>query len=103
MDLCTIKDHAAGTTAVQVNLKDPIRVAFTAGASTVSCIANAQDGVVVFPTTQTAAPAGVPPIAVTASYYFWNQVKGPLPVWTYGTVVIGNDVSPSTNAGMRSW
>jgi hypothetical protein len=36
--------------------------------------------------------AGVPPINVTASYYFWNQVKGPCAVKCRGTLVVGNTV-----------
>lgn len=90
-----IRSHAAGTAAVIVYLKDPIRVAVTAGAGTVSCIQNPQDLVLVYPTTGTGAPAGVPPIPVTANYYFWNQVKGPAAVLTDGTVVIGQHVRVS--------
>lgn len=90
-----IKDHAAGTTAVIVHLKCPVRVAITAGAGTVTLTKHPQDGVVVLPATTAAAvgaPVGVPPVAVTASYYFWNQVKGPAAVLTHGTVVLGNVV-----------
>jgi hypothetical protein len=90
-----VKTHAAGTTAVIVYLKDPIRVAITAGAGTVSLVQNTQNAVIVAPTTLTSAPAGVPLIPVTASYYFWNQVKGPCPILIDGTVVIGQHVRVS--------
>jgi len=90
-----VRGHAAGTTAVIVNLKDPVRVAITAGAGTVSLIQNPQDLVIVYPTTGTGAPAGIPPIPVTANYYFWNQVKGPAAVLTDGTIVIGQHVRVS--------
>jgi len=93
--LYRVRGHAAGTTAVIVYLKDPIRVAVTAGSGTVSLIQNPQDLVLVYPTTGTGAPAGVPPIPVTANYYFWNQVAGPVPVLTDGTVVIGQHVRVS--------
>lgn len=96
-----VKDHEAATSGnsytIKVYLKDKIRLAFTAGATTVSCRKNRQDSVVVFPTSQTGAPAGVNPIAVSSGYYFWNQVKGPAAVLTYSTIVIGNDVVPDTN------
>ena len=93
--LYRVRGHAAGTTAVIVYLKDPIRVAVTAGSGTVSLIQNPQDLVLVYPTTGTGAPAGVPPIPVTANCYFWNQVAGPVPVLTDGTVVIGQHVRVS--------
>ncbi len=93
-----VKGHPAGTTGVIVSLKDPIRCAITAGASTVSLIQNRQKAVIVAPTTLTGAPIGVPVIPVTAGNFFWNQVKGPCPVLTYGTIVIGNVVGPSANA-----
>ena len=93
--LYRVRGHAAGTTAVIVYLKDPIRVAVTAGSGTVSLIQNPQDLVIVYPTSGTGAPAGVPPIPVTANYYFWNQVAGPVPVLTDGTVVIGQHVRVS--------
>jgi len=93
--LYRVRGHAAGTTAVIVYLKDPIRVAVTAGSGTVSLIQNPQDLVLVYPTSGTGAPAGIPPIPVTANCYFWNQVAGPVPVLTDGTVVIGQHVRVS--------
>lgn len=94
-----VKGHPAGTTAVIVDLYEPVRVAMTAGATTVSAVQNRQSLVIVCPTTITAPFAGVPNIAVTAGYYFWNQVKGPCVVLTSGTVVIGNQVTVSGAIG----
>jgi predicted RecA/RadA family phage recombinase len=57
--------------------------------------------VVVPTTTATAAPAGVPLIDVTASYYYWAQVRGPAPLFvdTADTIVVGSKVGiPATNA-----
>lgn len=93
-----VKGHPAGTSAVIVSLKDPIRCAATAGASTVSAVQNRQKLVIVAPTTLTGIPVGVPIIPVTAGNFFWNQVKGPCPVLTQGTIVIGNVVGPSASA-----
>jgi hypothetical protein len=92
-----VKGHPAGTAAVAVSLKDPLRCAITAGASTVSLVQNRQKSVVVAPATLTGIPVGAPVIPVTAGYYFWNQVKGPCPVLTQGTIVIGNVVGPSAS------
>jgi hypothetical protein len=55
------------------------------------------DRVVVTPGTgfPTGALAGIPPVAVTALYYFWNQVKGICAVLhdtTIGTIVVGKTV-----------
>jgi len=87
--LYRVRGHAAGTTAVIVYLKDPIRVAITAGSGTVTLLQNPQDLVIVYPTSGTGAPAGVPPIPVTENCYFWNQVGGPCTILTDGTLVIG--------------
>ena len=98
-----IKSHIAGTADVVLNLYDPIRLATTASTGEWSAVQNLQNEVVVFPiTTCTGIPAGVPAIPVTASYYFWNQVKGPCPIYTTGTVVQGALVVPD-NAGTAGY
>lgn len=97
-----IKGHPAAASGnsytVYVDLYDPIKVALEASTSVVTFTKHPQDSVVVFPTTQTGAPAGIPLRAVTAYYYFWNQVKGPAVCLTYGTIVIGNKVQQSTSS-----
>ena len=93
--LYRVKEHAAGTTAVKVYLKEPVRVAMTAGATTISAIANRQSLVIICPATLTSSPAGIPPLVVDIGYYFWNQVKGPAVCLIDGTVAIGEEVAPS--------
>jgi len=99
--LYRVKGHAAGTTAVTVYLKDPVRIAMTAGATTISAIANRQSGIIIggAPGSIVAPAAGVNIIAVTAYNYFWHQVKGPCVVLGSGTLVIGDPVYPLTTAG----
>ena len=77
-----------------ISLAEPLRTAITSS-TTAGMVPSPQAGVVILPgatATATAHLAGVPPIPVTASYYFWNQVKGPCPVLARGTVVLGNVV-----------
>lgn len=95
--LYKIRGHLAIVSAGTgyIELYDKLRVALTT-LSEVTLTQSPQDGVLVFPISQTGAPAGVPPIAVTASYYFWNQVKGPCACLVDGVVVVGNDVAPGT-------
>jgi hypothetical protein len=94
--LYRVKGHAAGTATVTIYLKDPIRTtALAASTSEVTLIANRQNGLIVCPTTLTGLVTGINPIPVTASYYFWNQVKGPAVVLvdTGATIVVGNHVT----------
>ena len=97
-DLYQVKSHAIGTTEVQVYLKEKLRIAWTTS-SKATVIRNRQKQVIISPTTLTSPPAGIPPIAVTAAYYFWNQVKGPAVCLIAGAAVIGNLVGPLTTAG----
>jgi len=99
--LFTVKSHAAGTTSVQVELFEKIRVAITAAASTISCIKHPLNSVVIQPAaTTTSCPVGVAIMNTTAAYYGWIQVKGPCPVLSANsTFVIGNQVATGTTAG----
>lgn len=90
-----VADHAAGTSSVRVDLKDPVRVALVASTSEITLTKHPQDLVIVYPTTGTGIPVGVPSIPVDINYYFWNQVKGPAAVLTDGTIVIGQHVRVS--------
>jgi hypothetical protein len=100
--LYDVKSHAAlvASTGNIIYLKQPLRVAITAGASTVTMLQNRQALVLVCPTTITGAVTGVPPIAVDINYYFWNQVKGPATVLMHtgsgGAAAIGTPVCPAT-------
>jgi len=97
-----IKGHAAMTSGatIKVYIYDTVLAALTASTSKVIMVKNPQDSVIqAVGSNPTAVNAGVNPIAVTASYYFWNQVKGPAAVTTAGTVVVGNVVGASATAG----
>lgn len=94
--LYRVKSHEAGTTAVIVNLKEPLRVAWTAASSKATAIQNRQNLVIVQPfAALTSSIAGIPPIAVDINYYFWNQVKGPALCLVNGTWVVGEELAPS--------
>jgi hypothetical protein len=89
-----IKSHDAIDSAGTgyFNLYDEVAKALTTN-SQVTLTANLYSGVVIAPNGGlTAAIAGVPPVDVTAAYYFWCQVAGPAAVLTQGTVVIGQKV-----------
>jgi hypothetical protein len=87
-----------------VALAEPVRTAITT-ASTATFSYNNQMGVLVTPAataTMSGALAGVFPRDVAASYYFWNQVKGPCAVSCVGTLVIGNVVISDWHASTGS-
>jgi hypothetical protein len=100
-----IKAHPAAdaSATLQVELYDPLDVAL-AGTEEVDLVHNPYYGVLVAVTDQADIPVGVPPIAVTASYYFWLQTDGPCPVLideTLGrgdTVTIGSSVAGAVEA-----
>ncbi len=91
-----IKAHpaAAASTAVKIELFDPIRVAL-ADADEVTIMKHNQDGVIIYPTTSTRVATGVAPVAVTAANYFWNQVKGQCTILADGTLILGNHLRAS--------
>lgn len=95
-----IKEHPAAAEAgtLEVTLYDDIIVAFVSG-SEVTLTTNKWKDAVITPNGGLTAPAvGVPLVAVTEAYYYWSQVKGPCPILTYGTVVIGQIVGIGTTA-----
>ncbi len=95
-----VKGHAAGTADVTVYLKDAIRVAWVASTTIWTAIANRQAYLIIGSVpTITARVAGVAPMAITASYYFWNQVKGPATCLISGTAVLGDPLCPLGSAG----
>ena len=97
-----VKDHAAysaSSAAVYINLYDPIKIALVASTSEYTLTKHPSDGIILCPTTLTAPVIGVTPIAVSASYYFWAQVKGPAACLTGGVVVVGGGVAPSAGTG----
>lgn len=84
----------AGSVELRVNLEEPLRVA-VADADEFSLIKHPQKDLIISPTALTGAPTGVAPIAVTAEYYFWNQVSGPAAILAHGTLIVGDNVTPS--------
>ena len=98
--IAKIKGHEASTAAnsytVYIDLWDPIRVATAVTTSQLSVYCNRQDKLVISATTLAGMVAGVAPIAVSANYYFWNQVKGPatvlIDIQGAEAIVIGNPV-----------
>jgi len=90
----------SGDTKLNLKLETPIRVAVGATAR-ITLAPNPWWDIVVFPTTCTGSPVGVPLIAVTASYFCWLQTGGDCPLYVDGgeTAVIGNAVGhPATYA-----
>ena len=73
-----IKSHlaAASGTSLVITVYDAFTDTATAGTDTVNVMENMYYGVIICPTTHTGPIAGVPPIHVTANYYFWLQVSG---------------------------
>ena len=94
-------DHSTSPNCV-MTLHDPVVIALVAsGTSEVSLSHSKYEKVIVAPgtTPMTGQTIGVPPIAVTADYYFWNQVSGPAAVLVSGTVVIGDSVCATISTG----
>lgn len=85
-----VKGNDAGTTGTII-LYDPLIEALLA-TSEFSLVRNLWNGVIIAPTTKTAAPVGVPLCDVTAAYYYWAQTRGPAPVKvdTGDTLIIGS-------------
>ncbi len=76
-----------------------IRTAIVA-ASDVTVFKNKYKDVIVFPTNPTGPCVGVCMTAITASYFFWSQVRGPCPVLNASdTLVIGDRVCVGVTAG----
>lgn len=90
-----IAGHAAATysTAVWINLMDPMYKVATISVSKASLCKNPWDSLLVGPTAAlTAPPMGVAIVDIPISYYFWAQTWGPCAVLTTGTIVAGQNV-----------
>lgn len=92
---------ADASATLWVELVDPIRVALvTAGTSEVSLFPNTF-GATVISADINSVPTGIPPIAVTATYYYWSVTNGEVPVLTTGTDEVGTiAVASTTDGGM---
>lgn len=99
--LYRITGNTAHATIPTVTIADPIVIAIAA-ASEITIITNPFKGTIVAPvTTLTAAPVGIPLIAITALYYYWSQIKGTVPITvdTGDTLTVGEPCGAAgTNA-----
>jgi hypothetical protein len=94
-----IRSHPAAAIAanVVVTTYDPFTAAITTSGQA-DLIKNPYDEVIESATEEN-LPSGVPLIAVTADYYFWNQTFGPANVLSDGVIAAGSVVTPGTVAG----
>lgn len=89
----------AGTAESLFQLYDPLTIAFTTSTQC-GLIMNPYKKVVVCPTAATMGwPVGVPPLAVTADYYFWSQTGGPSAVVPQEAIALGNYAIVGTTEG----
>lgn len=82
---------AVASSLITVNIQDPLVVALTTS-SKVDLVANPYKGVVVNPTTQTGAVAGVAITATPIANYGWIQTGGPSNVLAGAAITVGNQV-----------
>ncbi len=102
-----IKDNKVGTTNASSGFDIVIEIADTGGirtaivaASDVTVWKNKYKDTIIFPTNPTGPCTGVTMTAITASYFYWAQVRGYCPVVTASdTLVIGDRVSVGITAG----
>lgn len=94
-----IRSHPAALTAanVEVTTYDPFTTAISVVAQA-DLVKNPYDEVIESATEEN-LPSGVPLVAVTADYYFWNQTWGPASVLNQGGIAIGALAVPGTAAG----
>jgi hypothetical protein len=94
-----IKSHpsAASTATCVLTLYDPWTVAITA--SEQADLMHNPMYKVTESATEEQLPAGIPLLAVTADYYFWNQTWGLASVLQDGNNPLGSMVTPGTVAG----
>lgn len=92
-----VASHPAitGATSGILTLYDPIRIATVTGTSVATVIHNPYRKFIIHPSPPTATVIGWTVAAVTANYYCWLQVHGPLCALIDGTVVMGQEVRPS--------
>lgn len=94
-----IRGHPAALTAanVVIDTYDPFTAAITTSgqANLIKCV---QDEVIESAVEENVL-AGVPLIAVTADYYFWNQTYGPASVLSDVAIAAGTMVNAGTVAG----
>lgn len=87
---------SAGSTFA-IELYEPLIVQVHTSAKG-SLVKHPYDSVIVWPTTATGMPVGVPLIAVTGSYYCWLQTWGPCCLLSDGTMAYATGLAASDNA-----
>ena len=92
-----IKSHpaASASATLTVELYDGLAVAL-AGTEECDLVASPYTGVVISNVDQADLPIGVPLVAVTASYYFWAQTRGPAAVLMDEAIGRGDTVTIGT-------
>ncbi|MCK5601951.1 hypothetical protein KAR91_08785 [Candidatus Pacearchaeota archaeon] len=96
-----ILTNTSHATIVTVTIEDPVVEDIPAASELTFIKSNFKDTIVVATGGLTAIAIGVPLIPITASYYYWSQIKGPAPltVDTGETITIGMPVThPATCA-----
>lgn len=92
----TVRAHApVGSGGVfTIPLFEELIVAIPTTANSVSLVANQYKGVIQMPvTTITGGIVGVAQFAIPASEFGWVQTRGPCPVTTNGSLIIGNNAA----------
>lgn len=94
-----IKGHEAfsGTSNSIFTLYDPLTIAFTTSTQ-VGLIQHPCSNVVASKAVMTNIFTGIPEIPITASYYFWSKMAGPVAVICNATLVKGTRVVIGTTA-----
>ena len=96
--LLKIASHPAADASANlvVTLYDAVTTALTTS-SKADLIENPYANVIVAPTAETGAVAGVTTIDTADNRFFWAQTSGPCSVLTDGTIVLGHTVQRSDN------
>lgn len=88
----------AARTSIVITIENPgIRKALTT--SSEYTLAHSPWSGVVESATEEALPVGIPPVDVTASYYYWAQTAGPALALIAGTPAVGSMLTLSSTAG----
>lgn len=84
-------------TSITISLGEPLLVALTT--SSEFTLVHSPFMATVETTTEEALYVGIPPVAVTAAYYYWSQTKGPAVCLQSSTPAVGSMLTGSATAG----
>ena len=87
---------ASGDTTLNVALKDPIKVALEASASSEASLIPSPWYGTEETETEENIPVGIPPVAVTGDYYYWSQTGGIAIALVHGTPGVGTMLTTSS-------